>query len=317
MSIKQSDQHSPSTSDALVSHNFEHLLPLGVGGSSSWKIKIQGWLNEDMPKFDIGGFVVGDEVATAKILMKSPGVLAGVPFVNEVFRCLDCKVTWLKQEGEFSDEAAARMKSPVATVEGPVRNLLMGERTALNVLSRASGVATLARATRAIVQSKWHGIVAATRKTTPGFGFIEKYAVVVGGCSTHRMDLSSMVMLKDNHIWSAGSITKSIQKAKVIAGHATKIEVECRNLEEALEAAGSGADVIMLDNFEPEQLHIDAAALKQKYPHVTVEASGGITAATIETFIGPNVDVISQGSLTQGYRCLDFSMKLPNPNNFE
>eukprot|EP00750_Incisomonas_marina_P004962 INCI13513.1.p1 GENE.INCI13513.1~~INCI13513.1.p1 ORF type:complete len:366 (+),score=81.15 INCI13513.1:133-1098(+) len=293
---------------------YANLLPVGVGGSGSWTAKIRSWLAEDIPKFDIGGFVVGDAVSEAKILMKSPGVMAGVPFVDEVFKAVNCTVTWHLAEGEEVGAEQAQARLPVATVRGPVRNLLLGERTALNIMSRASGVATLARETRVLVEKeKWHGTVAATRKTTPGFGFIEKYGVIVGGCSTHRMDLSSMVMLKDNHVWSSGSIEACTRRAKQVAGHATKIEVECRDLEEAIEAANAGADVVMLDNFSPEQLLADAKEFKKQFPHVLVEASGGITKATISQFLSPDVDVVSQGSLTQGYRCLDFSMKLPNP----
>jgi len=127
------------------------------------------------------------------------------------------------------------------------------------------------------------------------------------------MDLSAMVMLKDNHIWACGSIKEATTKAKAVAGHATKVEVECRDLGEALEAAEAGADIVMLDNFSPEEIKRDAKAFKEQYPHVLVEASGGITCETIKDYLSEHVDVISQGALTQGYSVLDFSMKLPRP----
>jgi len=201
-------------------------------------------------------------------------------------------------------------------VRGPVRKVLLGERTALNTLSRASGVATASRKCVTLAKSHgWLGHVAGTRKTTPGFRVVEKYALFVGGAATHRLDLSQMVMLKDNHVWSAGSITNAVNVAKSAAGFSSKIEVECRNLEEAFEAATAGADIIMLDNYEPEALKVDAKKIKAKFPHALVEASGGITFETLPLFFSPYVDIVSQGALTQGYACVDFSLKLPQPAN--
>jgi nicotinate-nucleotide pyrophosphorylase (carboxylating) len=191
--------------------------------------------------------------------------------------------------------------------------MLRGERTALDTLSRCSGVATLSREASERAKSlKWEGYVAGTRKTTPGFRVVEKYGLLVGGAATHRLDLSQMVMLKDNHIWSCGSITKAVNLARKAAGFSQKIEVECQSLDEALEAAVAGADIVMLDNFQPDQLRQDSATLKEKHPHVLIEASGGITIETMPDFLSPHVDIVSQGRLTQGYPCLDFSLKIKN-----
>jgi len=301
------------------SQDFSTLLP----PSGRWKQVIHEWLQEDVPKFDIGGFVVGRGVTTARLLGKTPGVLAGVPFANEVFEALGCEIEWLLNEGEEVTPEAAKQKAPVAVVHGPVNRVLLGERTALNILSRASGIATQAREASTIAaQHGWHGVVAGTRKTTPGFGFIEKYAILVGRTrtghvATHRMDLSSMVMLKDNHVWAAGSIAGSVSKAKQATGVTTMIEVECRTLEEAREAATAGAHIIMLDNFEPEVCKQAAAALKKEYPHVICEASRGIRVDTMAPYFSPDIDVISQGSMTQGYSCLDYSLKVSKPDGFE
>jgi len=248
--------------------------------------------------------------------VKSPGVLAGVPFFEAVFdACGGCQLEWEARavEGtsfEAGDASGERVK--LATVTGPVSHLLRGERTALNALSRCSGVATAARRCAELARSRrWHGEVAGTRKTTPGFRLVEKYGLLVGGASTHRLDLSQMVMLKDNHVWSCGgSIAAAVRRARGVSGFSQKIEVECRSLAEAREAAGAGADVVMLDNFEPDQLRKDAAEFKRDYPHVTVEASGGITMETMASYFSEHVDVISQGKLTQGYDCLDFSLKI-------
>lgn len=119
-----------------------------------------------------------------------------------------------------------------------------------------------------------------------------------------------MVMLKDNHIWASGSIEKAVKLARKAAGFSQKIEVECQSLAEALEAANAGADIVMLDNFTPENLRKDAKVFKELYPHVLVEASGGITTETMPGFLCPDIDVVSQGKLTQGYPCVDFSLKI-------
>lgn len=119
-----------------------------------------------------------------------------------------------------------------------------------------------------------------------------------------------MVMLKDNHIWASGSIEKAVKLARKAAGFSQKIEVECQSLEEALEAAKAGADIVMLDNFVPENLQKDAKTFKEQYPHVLVEASGGITTDTMPEFLCPDIDIVSQGKLTQGYPCVDFSLKI-------
>lgn len=143
----------------------------------------------------------------------------------------------------------------MAYVRGNANNLLRGERVALNILARCSGIATVARqATTLARKHGFKGVIAGTRKTTPGFRLVEKYGMLVGGADTHRMDLSSMVMIKDNHIASCGSIAAAIRAAKTAAGFACKIEVETVNATMASEAIEAGADVVMLDNRSPEQL---------------------------------------------------------------
>ncbi|KAL7531165.1 hypothetical protein ACHAXR_003879 [Thalassiosira sp. AJA248-18] len=274
------------------------------------------WLQDDIPShFDVGGYVVGSTIQTAELWMKSSGVLAGIPFFDAVFAaCGECSIQWEDDaiEGKFFNGNNNNEKIKLATVTGPVSHLLRGERTALNSLSRCSGVATLSHSCVQIAKThNWTGEVAGTRKTTPGFRLVEKYGLLVGGASTHRLDLSQMVMLKDNHIWACGgSIEAAVKKARGVSGFSQKIEVECQSLEEALTAAGAGADVVMLDNFTPDKLKRDAKVFKEKYPHVTVEASGGITIETMAEYFSEHVDVISQGKLTQGYDCVDFSLKI-------
>ena len=302
---------SKKSKASAVPENLSALLPL------HWKEEVAKWIAQDMPKWDIGGFVVGSEPHHAMLLGKGEGVLAGVPFATFVFEHVGCEIEWLQSEGHVITKEEAAAKKAVAKVTGPTRNILMGERTALNILSRASGVATAAHTAMEVARENgWHGKVAGTRKTTPGFGLIEKYALLVGGADTHRMDLSSMVMLKDNHIWSTGSITESVAKARAACGFATKIEVECTSQQDAREAALAGADVIMLDNYVGAELKVVAAELKEKWPHIIIEASGGITLETMPDYFGPHVDIISQGALTNGYDTLDFSLKVPKPTEF-
>jgi len=273
---------------------------------------VQAWIDDDMPSFDVGGLVVGTSPKTAQLWMKSTGIFAGKPFFDAVFDCVGCTVTWTKlaAEGKLI-KASGSNRALLATVTGPCNSILRGERTALCALSRCSGVATESREAVDTARSYgWDGLVAGTRKTTPGFRIVEKYGLLVGGAATHRLDLSQMVMLKDNHVWSAGSIEGAVKLARRAAGFSQKIEVECRDLDEAIEAATAGADVVMLDNYEPDKLKEDAKTLKEKFPHVLIEASGGITAETMGEYLSEHVDVVSQGRLTQGYHCLDYSLKI-------
>jgi nicotinate-nucleotide pyrophosphorylase (carboxylating) len=244
--------------------------------------------------------------------------LAGKVFFETVFKILGCTVTWhdvAAVEGKQIDTGDDKKgKVHLATVVGPAHMLLRGERTALNTISRCSGVATLSK--KAVDRARelnWNGHVAGTRKTTPGFRIVEKYGLLVGGAATHRLDLSQMVMLKDNHIWSAGNITKAVKLARKAAGFSQKIEVECQSLEEAVEAAQAGADIVMLDNFQGEKLKQDAATLKAKFPYLLIEASGGITTTTMPEYLCEHVDIVSQGKLTQGYPCVDYSLKIEPP----
>lgn len=180
-------------------------------------------------------------------------------------------------------------KIAVATVTGPVRKLLLGERVALNTLSRCSGVATKSRTMEELVRKAgYKGILAGTRKTTPGFRLVEKYGMIVGGVDGHRHDLSSMTMLKDNHIWARGSITEAVKAAKSVGGFALKVEVEVDSEEGADEAIAAGADIIMLDNFVGEGLKVAAKSIKQRWAgkrEFLLECSGGLTAGNIETYI--------------------------------
>ncbi|PIA13241.1 nicotinate-nucleotide diphosphorylase [Coemansia reversa NRRL 1564] len=274
---------------------------------------IEDWLAEDIPSFDYGGYVVGDDEKVATLYCKSEGVLAGVPFFNEVFRQTGCIVVWSFEEG--AEIIPLNGKVVVAKVSGPARRILMGERLALNIIARCSGIASRARRLQNLANmNNFTGVIAGTRKTTPGFRLIEKYGMEVGGADTHRMDLSTMVMLKDNHIWATGSITNAVAKAKEVSGFSVKIEVECQSEAEAMEAIGAGADIVMLDNFSAEELCAAAHSIKSQcltsQKQVLIEASGGITEDSAADYMASSIDIISFGSMTQGVPHVDFSLKI-------
>lgn len=218
----------------------------------------RSWIREDLSSFDLQGLAAGDKEIVATIYCKSSGVLAGVPFLNAIFDELKCTPNWFYKEGEWLEHSSpinGHGPSPpveVAYVGGQAKNVLLAERLALNVLARCSGVATKARRVKMAVDDMgWKGTIAGTRKTTPGFRMVEKYGLLVGGVSTHRYDMSGMVMIKDNHVnLCGGSIEKAVNMVKGVASFMQKIEVETRNMEEAQAALRAGADIIMLDNFK-------------------------------------------------------------------
>lgn len=284
---------------------YKAVLPV----NGSWKRQISSWLEEDAPSFDIGGLVVGQECKTATLFMKEPGVLAGVPFAEEVWRQCGLKWEWKAEEGDYIH---ATTKVPIAKVVGPANNLLMAERVSLNILARSSGIATRCKEISDIAKRiQFPGVIAGTRKTTPGFRLVEKYAMAVGGVDLHRFDLSSMVMLKDNHVWSTGSITQAVKTAREFAGFSVKIEVECQSEDEAREAISAGADVVMLDNFTPADLQVAAKNLKSTVAkNVILECSGGLTAANIESYLCSDIDVYSTSWIHQGTPVIDFSLKI-------
>lgn len=299
----------PLPTEASHHGTLSDLLP------SHWPTLVTTWLAEDTPSFDYGGFVVGSSPRTAQLLCKSSGVLAGVPFVNEIFKQLDCTVDWHFDEGKYIDVGKdGKGKIKVATVKGPTRKLLLGERVALNTLARCSGVATKSRRVLDLVrEAGYTGILAGTRKTTPGFRLVEKYGMLVGGIDGHRHDLSSMIMLKDNHIWAKGSITAAVKAAKSVGGFALKVEVECQTEEEADEAISAGADVVMLDNFTGDGIKVAAKSLREKWRgkrEFLIESSGGLTEDNVGGYICNDIDIISTSSVHQGVPHVDFSLKI-------
>lgn len=297
-----------------MSSPYANLLP----ANGKWKQQITDYLTEDVPSFDFGGFVVGTKQETATLLMKQTGLISGIPFAAEVFKQCELEVDWHYQEGQFiTPEELSKHggKLLVATVKGPANKILLAERTALNLLARSSGIATQSYRTKKMADEVgYKGLIAGTRKTTPGLRVLEKYSMLVGGVDTHRYDLSSMVMLKDNHVASTGSITKAVKSARSVCGFAIKIEVEVSSEEDAKEAIDAGADVIMLDNFTGPALQEVAKRLRKHYEGKNglflLECSGGLTLENLGSYLCNDIDIYSTSSIHQGCGIIDFSLKI-------
>ena len=274
--------------------------------------KVREALAEDLGLGDITSELVVPEGAwaVAEIRAKEEGVLAGVEEACLAFELLGCRTLEAKRDG-----SRVKPGEVVMRVEGPARAVLAAERTALNFLMRMSGIATataemveLARAVNPRVR------VAATRKTAPGMRYFDKKAVALGGGDTHRLRLDDCVLIKDNHIAIVGSVAEAVKRAREAVSFTKKIEVEVSTPEEALEAARAGADIVMLDNFSPEEVRralelLEDAGLRSK---VVVEASGRIRPENVADYARTGVDVISSGYLTHSAPALDFSMDVVN-----
>ena len=230
-------------------------------------------------------------------------VVCGAAIAARVFTRLDSSV---RVRLEAHDGEAVRAGTPVLRISGPTRSLLTGERTALNFLQRLCGIATTARAHAEAVAGT--GVrIADTRKTTPGWRALEKYAVRCGGCANHRSSLGEHVLIKDNHIAAAGSIALAIERTRATATHLAKIEVEASNLAEVRAAVRAGADVILLDNMTPARVR---AAVVLIGGAAVVEVSGGVCLENLREYALPGVDVISVGALTHSAPAADLNMTI-------
>jgi nicotinate-nucleotide pyrophosphorylase (carboxylating) len=239
----------------------------------------------------------------AVIAAKQELVLCGLDVAAAVFARVDpgLKVKRLAADGDRVKNGAV-----VLRVEGPTIALLTAERTALNFLQRLSGIATQARRYADAVRGTGARIVD-TRKTTPGYRALEKYAVRCGGCFNHRSSLGEHVLIKDNHIAAAGSLTKAVRRCQTAAPHGAKIEVEAGTLAEVREAVRAGAAIILLDNMTPAEVR---AAVKAIAGRAVVEVSGGVKFATLRDYALPGVDVISIGALTHSAVAVDLSLEI-------
>ena len=237
-----------------------------------------------------------------ELICKQDGVIAGLEVYRRVFELLDADT---KTELYCKDGDEVKNGQLMGKVTGDIRVLLSGERVALNYLQRMSGIATYTHSVAGLLEGSKTKLLD-TRKTTPNMRIFEKYAVRVGGGYNHRYNLSDGVLLKDNHIGAAGSITKAIQMAKAYAPFVRKIEIETETLEQVAEAVEAGADIIMLDNMTPEVMKQAVALIDGR---AQTECSGNITKENIARIREIGVDFVSSGALTHSAPILDISMK--------
>ena len=261
-------------------------------------------LQEDITSEDVStNAVMPTEVkGTVDLIAKEDGIIAGLDVYARVFRILDEKT---EIDFKCKDGDEVKKGERMATVTGDIRVLLSGERVALNYLQRMSGIATYTRQVAKLLEGRKVTLLD-TRKTTPNCRVFEKYAVRVGGGCNHRYNLSDGVLLKDNHIGAAGSITKAITMAKEYAPFVRKIEIEVETLEQVKEAVEAGADIIMLDNMTPEVMK---QAVELIDGRAQTECSGNITKENIARICEIGVDFVSSGALTHSAPILDISMK--------
>lgn len=267
--------------------------------------KIEEWLHEDLGFGDVTTMstIPESEQGVGILYAKEAGIIAGLSVAEQVFATVDPELVFT---AKVEEGARVEVGQQIAEVSGAVRSILSGERLALNLMQRLSGIATKTNEyVQAVAGTKAR--VVDTRKTTPGMRFLEKYAVRVGGGHNHRFALYDAVMIKDNHIKGAGGIAQAVAAARAAIPHTMTIEVEAENLGQVREALDAGADIIMLDNMSNEQM---AEAVGLIDGRAVVEASGGVNLETIGAIAKTGVDIISVGALTHSVKAFDISLDL-------
>ncbi len=266
---------------------------------------VKNALKEDIGFGDITTdyLVPEDEVITAKLNTRQEGILCGIDIVEMVFKTLSKEV---RVEKYFKDGEKIQKGDTLAVITGPARAILIGERTALNYVQRLSGIATETNKYQVAIGNN-KARITDTRKTTPGFRMFEKYAVFTGGARLHRFNLADCVMIKDNHIQFAGSITNAVNKIRERLSHTHKIEIECDTIEQVKEAISAKADIIMLDNMSCDLMKQCVELIDGK---AMVEASGNVTIETIGEIAKTGVDVISSSAIVAKAKTLDVALDM-------
>jgi len=271
---------------------------------------LKRFLEEDIRSGDLTTYVTipEEKTALATIYARENAILAGIKEAEAIAYLTGLTYEVLAFEGNWVDPG-----TPVMRLRGKARTLLTVERLVLNIIQRMSGIATKTyRMVNAAHEVNPKVRVACTRKTTPGFRFFEKRAVVIGGGDPHRYALDDMVLVKNNHSTAAGGVYEAVAAAKEAVSFSKKISCEARTLQEVEEAIEGGADIILLDNFSPKDLGGVVEVLKSKgvRERVILEASGGIDEENVKQYAKNGIDVISSGSLTHSYDSIDFNMRL-------
>ena len=268
---------------------------------------IDAALREDMPEGDITSesLIPADARSEAIFLAKEDGILAGLAVARRVFEKIDASVEFVEK---FQDGAVFSKSDILVGVEGPTIALLKGERTALNFVQRLSGIATATRRfVDAVAGTK--AKILDTRKTTPGLRLLEKYAVKTGGGTNHRLSLSDMVLIKDNHLRYVGSVAEAVRRARAAIRPGVRIEVEAADISQVRDALAAGADMIKLDNMTLEMM---SEAVTLAAGRVPLEASGNMSLDRVRAVAETGVDYISVGALTHSARAVDISLEFLN-----
>ena len=270
------------------------------------------FLHEDIGTGDVTSncLIPHDLHSRAQIICKNKksAIVCGLEEISSVFELCGCNTKTLVSDGSWVQKGTV-----VMTIEGKTRSILKAERTALNMIMRMSGIASETKYIKdAIVDLSDSVIIASTRKTAPGLRFFDKKAVTIGGGYSHRIRLDDMVLIKDNHLAIIGSVTKSVEIAKKKAASSVTIECEANNSNEVIEAITAGADIVMLDNFSPEEAakiikEITRMGIRE---NVKLEISGGITMQNIRDYAKEQPDIISVGFLTHSPKAVDFSLEI-------
>ncbi len=265
--------------------------------------ELERFIDEDIGYNDVSCSIIPDCKVEAEVVSKEDGIIAGLAEATQVFEYFE-----VFPATDFDDGSSVKKNDIIFKLEGGARPILRAERLALNFLGRMSGIATL---TRRYVDKAGSARIACTRKTTPGFRKFEKMAVIAGGGDPHRYNLSDAVMIKNNHSAVLG-LEKAVKSAKSTASFIQKVEVEVRDIDSALIAAGLGVDIIMFDNMAPGEIKKSIELLSKKglRDDVILEVSGNISLENIEDYAKTGVDVISIGALTHSSSWLDISLRI-------
>jgi nicotinate-nucleotide pyrophosphorylase (carboxylating) len=272
--------------------------------------KIRKFLEEDLGQGDITTLltVPSGTIVEAEIVAKESGVIAGIEEVFTLLESFGFQVRVLVSDGSRVEGKAAVLK-----IVGDARTLLSIERTLLNLLMRMSGIATAtSRLIEKIRRAGYKTRIACTRKVAPGLLYFDKRAVMLGGGDTHRLHLDDLIIVKDNHLMVVGDVGEAVKRVREAVSFSKKIEIEVSSDNEALEAAKAGADIVMLDNFSPQQIKntmvlLDREGLRSK---VLIEASGGINEQNVLEFAATGVDILSFGEITDSAKALDMSLEV-------
>lgn len=273
---------------ALI-ENLENLLPLAF--------------TEDLPDITTEAICMSSENIMSKIISKATGVICGIPLLPYIFqyKMTNVSVTPMVHDGDVVQKG-----TQIAVIEGSALGILSSERVALNFIQRLSGIATLTRRFITLIQGTNVSLLD-TRKTTPGFRYLEKYATRVGGAKNNRMNASEAVMIKDNHIAITKSITKAVQKTREFYGDKIEIVLEVKNLEELKEALNLNIQRIMLDNFSLDDVKKAVQIVQKKVP---LEVSGGVNLQNVKDYASTGIDFISVGAITHSAPALDISLEV-------